>query len=100
VIVDNYPLESINDLNWGGIAIAQLLGKTIWQLEEQGKYFLNNQNKNKFDLKTKTAHLSRYFDWYKDDFGKNDEEVVKSIKENPELWTIEYIPYFLCGLVG
>jgi hypothetical protein len=166
VIVDNYPLESINDLNWGGMAIAQLLGKTVWhekfitindkefslndiehgtlrkdfndprihfalvcaalscpklrseaytadkldnQLQEQGKLFLNNQEKNHFNLETKTAHLSRYFDWYKDDFGKNDEEVllyiieylndqevVKSIKEDPETWTIEFIPYNWC----
>jgi hypothetical protein len=166
VIVDNYPLESINDLNWGGMAIAQMLGKTVWhkkfisinnkeyslndiehgilrkkfndprihfalvcaalscpklrseaytadklimQFEEQGNLFLNNREKNRFDLKTKTAYLSRYFDWYKDDFGKNDEEVliyitdylndeevVKSIKDNPENWTIEFIPYNWC----
>jgi hypothetical protein len=166
VIVDNYPLESINDLNWGGMAIAQLLGKTIWhqkfiiindkeyslndiehsilrgkfndprihfalvcaalscpklrpeaytadklnvQLEEQGRLFLNNQNKNKFDLKTRTAYLSRYFDWYKNDFGKgdkevllyitrylNDEAIINSIKDNPENWTIEYVPYNWC----
>jgi hypothetical protein len=166
VIVDNYPLESINDLNWGGMAIAQMLGKTVWhkkfisinnkeyslndiehgilrkkfndprihfalvcaalscpklrseaytadklimQFEEQGNLFLNNREKNRFDLKTKTAYLSRYFDWYKDDFGKNDkevliyitdylndEEVVKSIKDNPENWKIEFIPYNWC----
>jgi hypothetical protein len=30
VIVDEYPVESINDLHFGGLAIGLVLGKTVW----------------------------------------------------------------------
>ncbi len=166
VITANYPIQSINDLNKGGMIIAQLFGTTVWDkkfitinnkkyclndieheilrkkfkdprihfalvcgalscpnlrseaytadnldslLTEQGKLFLNDPNKNRYNLKNKVAHLSRYFDWYKDDFGDSDEKillfisgyladsaVVKSIKSNPSAWNIKFIPYDWC----
>ncbi len=46
VIVDNYPLESINDLHFGGLIIGSILGKTIWDddlfLINGNKYSLND----------------------------------------------------------
>ena len=30
IVCDNYPIESINDLHWGGLVIATILGKTVW----------------------------------------------------------------------
>lgn len=30
IVCDNYPIESINDLHWGGLFIGTILGKTIW----------------------------------------------------------------------
>ncbi len=33
VIIDNYPLESINELHTGGRIIGHLLGKTVWDKE-------------------------------------------------------------------
>ena len=29
-IVDEYPVESINDLHWGGLYVGTLLGTTVW----------------------------------------------------------------------
>ena len=29
-IIDEYPVESINDLHWGGLYLGTLLGSTIW----------------------------------------------------------------------
>jgi hypothetical protein len=166
IIVDNYPINSINDLNWGGMIISQILGKTVWdkkfirinktkyslndiehgiiskkfndprvhfslvcaslscprlrsevytpdkldsQLIEQGKLFLNNPDKNRYDLQNRVAHISKLFNWYKSDFGKSNKEIllyisnylnnpaiVKSIRENPDKWAVEYLPYNWC----
>ena len=32
--------------------------------------------RNKFDVKNKTAYLSKILDWFEEDFGENDEEVL------------------------
>lgn len=162
LIVENYPVESINDLHTGGLVIGQILGKTVWhkewikidgktlslnniehdiirkgfgesrihfalvcaaiscpplrfeafegykltqQLEDQAIKFFNDKTKNQFDLKTKTAKLSKILDWYDEDLGRNDEEVLKyvsqflpeeiskSIKENSAEWDIEFLSY-------
>ena len=46
IICDNYPVESINDLHFGGLIIGQVLKKTVWHrkfIEIAGeKYSLNN----------------------------------------------------------
>ena len=162
LIVENYPVESINDLHTGGLIIGQLLGKTVWhkewikiggktlslnniehdiirkefneprihfalvcaafscpplrfeafegfklheQLDDQAKMFFNDKNKNQFDIKTKTAKLSKILDWYDEDFGKNDEEVLKyvaqflpdeiseNINKNLSQWDIDFLSY-------
>lgn len=161
-IVEEYPVESINDLHWGGLYLGSLLGTTVWddkkivingiklslnniehdiarqkyneervhfamvcaslgcpqlrseayegdklnyQLNEQAKLFFNDKSKNKFDLKTKTAHLNKILDWYDNDFGKDkneiliyvsqylDENLAEHIKDNFNEWQIDYLSY-------
>ena len=161
-IVEEYPVESINDLHWGGLYLGSLLGTTIWddekiiingkrlslnniehdiarkifneervhfvmvcasyscpplrdeayegiklneQLNEQARIFFNDETKNKFDLKKRIAYLSKIFDWYDDDFGKDkneiliyvsqylDENLAKQIKDNINEWQIDYLSY-------
>ncbi|WP_460549065.1 DUF547 domain-containing protein [Hymenobacter daeguensis] len=45
------------------------------QLDDQGRDFLNNPAKNK--IGKSAAQLSKYFDWYKGDWQKNGQSVVK-----------------------
>jgi hypothetical protein len=33
-IIEDYPVESINDLHWGGLYLGSLLGTTIWEDEK------------------------------------------------------------------
>ncbi|MBU0560126.1 MAG: DUF547 domain-containing protein [Bacteroidetes bacterium] len=49
------------------------------QLEDQTKIFLSDHLRNYFDLKNRTAHLSKIFDWFAEDFGSSDEQVLKFI---------------------
>ncbi len=162
VIVENYPLESINDLHFGGLIIGSILSKTIWdddrfvikdkkyslnniehdiirekfneprihfavvcasiscplllneayeghklieQLEKQTIAFFNDESRNKFNLKNRVAEISKIMDWYDDDFGDNDSEVLKYISKfledkiskdvltNINEWKIDYLPY-------
>ncbi len=75
------------------------------QLEDQGRTFFSQKNKNHFDEEKKVAHLSKIMDWYADDFGKNEEEVLvyvsrflsnelmKSIQTNQQEWEIKSTDY-------
>ncbi len=75
------------------------------QLNDQAKTFLNDKYKNYFDEENKTAHISKIFDWYNDDFGNNDKRILKyisqylpeklsnDIKANITKWQIEYKNY-------
>lgn len=161
-IVDNYPVESINDLHSGGRILGYLLSTTVWddefinisgkeyslndieheilrkefkeprihfaivcasiscpqlrnesyvankldkQLEEQAIQFFNDSTKNKFDSINKIAQLSKILDWFEEDFGENDEEVLlfvseflgsevnTDLKQNSNDWSIEYLEY-------
>ena len=137
VIVDNYPISSINDLHTGGRIIGHLLKKTVWdkdfviinnkkmnlnhieheiirvkfkdprihfalvcgaiscpplrneaylgsklneQLDEQARIFFTDRSKNSFDGKNHIARLSKILDWYGDDFGNNDSQILERIK--------------------
>lgn len=162
IIIDNYPLESINDLHSGGLIIGTILSTTIWdkdfvvingsrttlnsvehdiireifndprahfalvcasiscpplrneayegyklddQLTDQGIIFLNDSTKNSFDINNKEAGISKIFDWFEEDFGHNDEEVLlfisqflsvpvaNSLKKNASEWDIDYLDY-------
>lgn len=58
---------------------AYTAAKLDQQLAEQAREFLNNPKKNAIS-KDKVS-ISKIFDWYKDDFGKTDENVVKFINQ-------------------
>lgn len=58
---------------------AYLPAKLDAQLADQARDFLNNPKKNAI-AKDKVS-VSKIFDWYKDDFGKSDENVVKFINQ-------------------
>ncbi len=48
------------------------------QLNDQSKRFLLEfPEKNRVDLARRTIYLTKVFDWYARDFGKNDEEIVR-----------------------
>ena len=75
------------------------------QLQEQTIEFLRDKDKNEFDLKNKTAIISRIFDWFGEDFGESDKEVIKyistflaedvreDINKNLNSWSISYQEY-------
>ncbi len=161
-IIEEYPIESINDLHWGGLYLGSVLGTTVWddekiiinetklslnniehdivrkkfneervhfalvcaslscpplrreafegyklneQLQDQGMKFFNDENRNRFDAKTRTAYLSKILDWYEDDFGSSkkevllyvsqfiDEKIASDIKKNMSQWKINYLSY-------
>lgn len=41
------------------------------QLTDQGRRFLNDQSKNRFDSRNRTLYLSRIFEWFEEDFTAN-----------------------------
>ena len=73
------------------------------QLDEQGRLFLADAQRNRFDADKKIAYLNKIFDWYKGDFGGNDRErltyiarfvppaVAASLRDDP--WKIEHLDY-------
>ena len=162
VIVDNYPIESINDLHTGGLVVGHLLNKTVWdrkfvvvggqtmslndvehnivrkqfddarihfalvcaarscpqlrveayegyqldaQLADQGRIFFAEPLKNFFLPEKRTAYLSQILDWYGDDFGANDEEILlyvtrflpddlaDAIHAAPAEWHVDHTKY-------
>jgi len=161
IVTENYPIESITDLNAGGKILAYLLGNTVWdkefitinnkkyslnnieheilrkmneprihfaivcasiscpellneayeantlekQLESQTRKFLNGKSRNEFNLKNRQAHISEIFNWFDDDFGDSDENVLmfiskyvpentsRDIKSNVNDWKIFYNDY-------
>jgi hypothetical protein len=75
------------------------------QLDEQGRLFLGDPARNRFDLSTRTAYLSSIFKWYRDDFGAGDrgmllaaaafapEKVRLSIAADSGAWSVKYLEY-------
>jgi hypothetical protein len=75
------------------------------QLQEQATKFLNDKSRNHFDLKNRKAYLSEIFNWFGEDFGKSDENILKyvshfisedisnDIKSNLSKWNIYYNDY-------
>lgn len=49
------------------------------QLEEAMKHFLTNTEKNRRD--GNTYYLSKIFDWYGSDFGKNNKEIINYVQK-------------------
>ena len=161
-IIEEYPVESINDLHWGGLYLGTLLGTTVWddekiiingtklslnniehdiarkkfneervhfamvcasyscpqlrdeayegyklnkQLNEQARLFFMDETKNNFDLKKRTAYLSKILNWYSSDFGNDDQsillyvsqfldrEIADDIRRNLSQWEIDHLSY-------
>ena len=75
------------------------------QLQEQAVEFLRDNERNSFDIKNKEADLSKIFDWFGEDFGKSDEEILEyvstflsgdvreDINQNLNSWSISYKKY-------
>ena len=40
-------------------------------MDEQGRIFLGQTNKNRFDFEKKEIYISNIFNWFKDDFKKD-----------------------------
>lgn len=49
------------------------------QLDDQGRIFIAEANKNSFNFKTRTANISPIFSWFKKDFGTRPEAVLRFI---------------------
>ena len=75
------------------------------QLQEEAIRFLNDDERNDFDVSKRTAYLSKIFDWFDDDFGKNKKEVLlyvsgflpdnikQDIANNTDKWKVSYKDY-------
>ena len=49
------------------------------QMDEQGIQFLANTDKNRLDTASKTAYLSKIFDWFGEDFTSDKKALLKSL---------------------
>jgi len=58
---------------------AYTAGRLDEQLDEQGRLFFAQEEKNRFDVASKTAYLSKILDWYRDDFGRSDADMLRAI---------------------
>lgn len=55
--------------------------KIEYQLENQAKLFVNDSTKNSFDLKKREAYISEIFNWFSEDFGDSDNNILKFISD-------------------
>ena len=51
------------------------------QLTDAANAFINDTMRNYFDRATKIAHISKIFDWFKEDFVKHSGSVLKYIAQ-------------------
>lgn len=75
------------------------------QLEEQAIKFINDPSRNKFDFEKREAKISEIFNWFEEDFGDSEEEVLmfvadyladdiaSDIKNNISKWDVSYMDY-------
>ena len=73
------------------------------QFDEQADWFMIHRNQ--FDLKKRTAHLSKVYEWYAVDFGDSvtdalqsliphvDEELAKSLKKDAKKWKVQFVEW-------
>jgi len=71
------------------------------QLTQAANDFINDTTRNRFDATTKTASISKIFDWFKEDFIKQvdkyiaqyvkDESIANDLREGK--YTIRYLKY-------
>ncbi|MBI3124022.1 MAG: DUF547 domain-containing protein [Ignavibacteriales bacterium] len=58
--------------------------KIYEQLQSQATQFINDNTRNYFDMINRESYLSKIFNWFSEDFGESDENVLKYI--------IQYLP--------
>ena len=74
------------------------------QLDEQARQFINDPSRNRFDSATRTAHLSKIFDWFDEDFraaaGSTQKYLARYVADPgiakdlaAEAYRIESLPY-------
>jgi len=75
------------------------------QLQEQAVKFLRDNRRNSFDTINKKADISKLFEWFGEDFGKSDTEVLiyiskflpdnvrNNIIQNTKVWSVSYKKY-------
>jgi len=75
------------------------------QLDEEGRRFLADPSRNLFDLTERRARISKIFDWFEEDFGSNDAEVIRylaafapvdvadDMSRRADEWSISYQRY-------
>jgi len=74
------------------------------QLDEQGRWFMTNRNE--LDPRTRTAQLSQLFNWFAEDFGADQNAILRyaaqfvespaaanSLRNEPHRWTVDYLYY-------
>lgn len=79
--------------------------KIMSQLEEETKIFLNDTSRNIFNIDEREADISQIFNWFDEDFGETDENILKfvsqylpdnikkDIQSNIEDWDVSYQSY-------
>lgn len=80
-------------------------GRLAEQLDDQGRRFLGDPTRNRFDPSARRAELSRVFSWFAGDFGGTREAVFSyvaryapkdaqpSLHAEPATWRLGYTPY-------
>lgn len=75
------------------------------QLKDQAFKFINDPTRNSFNLDKREANISEIFNWFEEDFGKDEEEVLlflsnylpvnigSDIKLNVSEWDVSYMNY-------
>lgn len=75
------------------------------QLQLQAIEFINDKSKNMFNPQNRKAEVSKIFDWFSEDFGDSDEEIIKyisqfldsrlqsDINENLFEWNLSFMKY-------
>jgi len=56
-------------------------GRLGEQMDEQGRIFLGQADKNRFDFEKKEIYISNIFNWFKDDFRKNGKTELDFISQ-------------------
>ncbi|MCB9062895.1 MAG: DUF547 domain-containing protein [Halobacteriovoraceae bacterium] len=75
-------------LNCASISCPSLLKKVLTfstlniQLDHAKKHFFSNEKKNYVDLKNKKVYVSKIFKWYREDFAKNEAELLSYFQKN------------------
>ncbi len=75
------------------------------QLESQAKIFLNDESRNQFAIENRKASISEIFNWFGEDFGKSDDDILiyvskflsislqTDINQNIKQWEVSFKDY-------